>query len=103
MGFVGVFVDREIRGALGVADAVEAVEAVNLGAGDFGHLRFVGIERGDGFVDRAVAADVPGSVYDVLRTGKRRRIHDVLFAHTQGFSKLSPELWVRARGALLSG
>jgi len=57
MGFVRFFVDCEVGQSGRLFDAVEFAQAVNFGARDFGDLRFVGVEGGDSFGYRTVAAN----------------------------------------------
>src|SRR5713226_5349976 len=96
VGFVGFFVDGEVGQRGGFVDSVEFAEAVDFGAGDFGNLRFVGVKRGHGISDGAIAADFAEGGYDVLRTGESGAASDVVFADSDGRGKIAPELWVRA-------
>src|ERR1700730_1876619 len=57
MRFVGFFVDSEVGQGGGLFHAVEFAQAVDLGAGNFGDLRFISVERGDGFGYGTVAAN----------------------------------------------
>ena len=67
MRLVGFFMDSKIRSGFVVIEAVEAIQAVNLGAGDFWDLRFIGVQRSDCFRDRTIGANAAKRVHDILR------------------------------------
>ncbi len=96
VGFVGFFVDGEVGQRGGFVDSVEFAETVDFGAGDFRNLRFVGVERGDGFGDGAIAANFAEGGDDGLRAGKRGAAGDVVFADSECGGEIAPELGVRS-------
>src|SRR5262245_58834382 len=101
MAFIGFFMDGEVRSALRVADAVEAVETLDFGRGDLGDLGFVGVKSRDRLSDGTIGADVAERVDDILRTGQRRGIGYVVFAYAESRAEIAPQLRVRARWVFL--
>src|SRR3981081_4310730 len=103
MSFVGFFVDGEVGESCGLVDAVKLAQAVDLRAGDFGNLPFVGVKRGHGFGYGAIAADfAEGSDY-VLRARQGGAAGDVVLAKPDRGSEIAPELWMRGTGIFFFG
>ena len=96
VGFVGFFVDGKIGESFGAIDAVELFEAVDFCCRDFGHLGFVGVERGDGFGYGAITANFAKHRNHGLGAGQSGAAADVFFGDADGGGEITPELRVRA-------
>ena len=81
-------------------DAVEVLQAVDLRRRDFGYLRLIGVERGNCFRHRSIAADFAERRDHSLRSRQRWAAADILFRNSNGSRKIAPQPRMRSLGIL---
>ncbi len=103
MLFVSFLVDGEVGEAFWLVDAVKLFQAIDFGGGNFGNLRFIGIESRNGLRDRTLADNLAKSFDHGLRAGKGRAGGYIPFADAESGGEIAPELRVRGGRVFLFG
>src|SRR5580658_8073587 len=98
---VGITMGGEKFNARAIGNPVEAVETVNLGGRDLGHLRFVNVERGESRSDRQIATQMSESIDQRGGCRHRWRIQNLLASEAESRGELEPELGMVVATALL--
>ena len=103
MSFVRLFVHGEIGQAFVRINTVELFQAIDFGAGDFGHLRFVGVKRRDCFRNRTITDNFPEGFDDGLCAGKSGAAGNILFIDAERGGEIAPEFGMRPRRIFFFG